>query len=490
MAVTIGIDLGTSNSCAAYHDGRSAQIIETAEGQRTMPSIVGLLSEGRRPLTGRAAQRELHANPEHTFKHIKRVIGQEYSDQLHGFFQYVEGPNGEVWFQGPERAYSASVLSSYIIKSIIDAAERKIGSRPDGAVITVPASFDDRQQAATREAAIKAGLSVKRVHIMQEPAAAALAHGIDQERFATVAVYDLGGGTFYIAIMRCGSSLNRTLGLGGHPNLGGIDCDERLVRRIVELWREDHDQDLMSKSEETMVRVRDTCEQAKITRTTEDRASIWLDHISFGADGINTMNYVIERDSFVDMTKDLIDETIDISSRALASADVTVRDIDHVICVGGMTRIPAIQERVEEFFGKEILRGIVPEEAVAIGAATRAAMLDHRIGGSTFKNIVAVSTGVESASGAMTVAIPKGASLPIERTLTLTTDEDDQDCCSVHVVQGEKLGAKDNTHLMTQHVDVDPAIAGEASVTVDFKYDEHGALTIHQGGVQIYGVDE
>lgn len=502
MVGMIGIDLGTSNSCAAYHDGREVNIIETAEGQRTMPSVISLFPDGVIPLTGRSAERALHSNANFTFRHVKRVIGQKFDDDYHASDQMTEGSNGEVAFIGPERTHSASELQSYLIKAMVDAAEIKFGTRPEGAVITVPANFGSRQQAATREAAVKAGLSLKRVQIMQEPAAAALAHGIDQEKFTTVAVCDIGGGTSDIAILRCGSNLNRTLGLDGSPVLGGVDFDQRIIKWVIDKWYDDRGQDLMAKPAEVMARVRAACEQAKIDLSTRDKTQIYLDHLTVDSsplsddEGVSssilTMNYSLTKNEFVELTQDLIHEITSLCDRAVRDkAQLTVRDIDHVIMVGGMTRVPAIQEAITAYFGRAPLKNVVPEEAVARGAATYAAMLDYRIGGSVFEGVTPLSTGIENADGVMTVAVPRGTNLPkgktLKRTLVATSHEDDQECCTIRIVQGEEDNARANSHLVTHHIPLEPGQeAGEPSFPVDFEYTDTGDLTVMVNGETVW----
>lgn len=485
MGKTIGIDLGTTNSCAAYHDGRQAHIIETVDGNRTMPSVVSL-KDGR-SLTGRAAKREIHGNADFTFRSFKRVIGREFNEQEHSSFQMAEGPNGEVWYQGPDRLYSAAELSSYLIKTMLQAAELKLGERPDGVVITHPAGFNERQKAATREAAQKAGIAHSKIHLMQEPAAAALAHGIDMQGFNTVAVYDLGGGTYDIALMRAGKGLNRVLALDGKSNLGGDDFDQRIVEWLLEKWLDDGHEDLMAKPH-CMIRVGMAAEDAKIALTTQEQARIFIDNLTAGDDGLVGMDYTLTRAEFIEMCRDLIDETLIKTQGAIDKAKITADQVHHVILVGGMTRMPQIRADVAALFGREPRKGIVPEETVARGAATHAAMLDGLIGGSAFINCAAMTTGVRNHNGIMTVGIPKGADLPAEKMLIIGNRDAGQTACSIHVMQGEEERADDNALVVTVHAEHDPCEEGEASIEVLLKQDKDGALSVTVDGDVAYGV--
>ena len=480
MVKTLGVDFGTSNSCGAYHDGHNVIIIESLDGSRLIPSVVGFRENGAIDV-GRTALKNLHQNKDYTFKSSKRVIGTEFDEDLHGWFQYREGPNGEVWFQGPERLHSPAEIASFILRDMLDAAEQKLGFRPDGLCITHPASFNKRQRNSLVEAAMKAGIDVGNVHLYPEPDAAALAYGIGSTQqgkgFAPISVYDLGGGTFDVSIMHCGRDYNKVVGLDGKEDLGGDDFDKIIEEWVLNKWFEETGIDINVVDPGARLRILNACEQAKIDLTRNETTEVYVDMFHADAEtGIHTIKYELTRADFVAMTRHLIDESIAIFDRVVKRAKLPngVEGLKHLILVGGMTRMPAVREAVEKYTG---LRGMTqhsPEEAVAIGAATKAAMLDKRIGGVSTRRVSPTSIGLESATGEMTVIVPKGTALPYGPKRVIATNvADDETTLVINVVEGQKAGAAYNSCLVMQAVDIDPVPVGEASVEVVIEIDEN-----------------
>ncbi len=473
MSLTVGIDLGTTNSCIAFHDGRTADVISTAEGLRIMPSVIAFTEKGER-LVGRPALTQSRSNPAHSFFNTKRLMGETFNPGEDYGHQTVCGTDGMIWFRGPDRNYSCPEMASFLISTMLDAAQHKLGERPKKAVITVPANFSDTARAATLEAGHLAGL--EDVFLLKEPTAAAIAYGVTHSKFTRLAIYDLGGGTFDIALMDVGRGEHTTIETNGSRHLGGADFDQRIIEYAAQEWhKKQTDTDL---SEDAMARVRDASEQAKIDLSSRETATVSVKYAATTARGHHHMNEQLTREQFDTMTSDLVERTMQTCQRALTAANRTRADIDEVILVGGMTRVPAVQKAVEEFFGKKPRKNAInPEEVVAIGAATQAAVRDNRVQ-FNLDDKTSFSFGIKAASGSFARVIPKGSSFPVSQAVLITTHVDDQDICTVHVYEGEEPLAEKNSRLTHMHVPVDVAPAGEATIELTFSLDTNSLLKV------------
>jgi molecular chaperone DnaK len=473
MSITVGIDLGTTNSCIAFHDGREATIIETAEGLRIMPSVVAFKDGGGR-LVGRPALTQSRSNAQFSFFNIKRLMGVRHVDGEDHGAHTTRGDDGFIAFVGPDRVYSAPEMSSFLIEAMLDAAEAKLGERPDRAVITIPANFGNDAAHATKEAGRLAGL--KEVHLLHEPTAAATAYGVSRSKFTRLAIYDFGGGTFDIALMDVGKKEHTTVTTNGNRHLGGADFDSRIVEYAREEWNKKHSNaDL---SEEAMGRIRDASEQAKIALSSQNETAISVRYAHTSEKGHHHMSEPLGREQLEIMTVDIIESTLATCQRALTAAGRTREDVDEVILVGGMTRMPAVARAVEAFFGKKPKKNALnPEEVVAIGAATHAAVLDNRIS-FNLDDRTSMSVGIKATGNAFARVIPKGSPFPTTQSVLVTTSESDQEICTVHIYEGEDHRADKNQRLSHMHVPVDLAPKGEATVEVTFTLDENALLRV------------
>lgn len=474
MTLTVGIDLGTTNSCICFHDGRVPTIIETAEGTRIMPSVVAYTDSGKR-LVGRPALTQSRSNPRYSFLLMKRMMGEHYIDGEDHGIQTAKGPDGLIWFVGPDGSLiSVPEMSSYLISAMLDAAEMKLGQRPDRAVITIPANFGDEAKRGTMEAATMAGL--KEVVLLHEPTAAAIANGIHHKKYTRLAIYDFGGGTFDVALMDVGKGEHTTIETNGQRHLGGADFDTCILEHVRKEWNVKHPQ--IDLSEEALMRVRDACEIAKINLTSVDETSVFVRYAHTNEDGHHHMNETLTKAKLEELTAHLIEQTLATCQRALTSAGRTRDDVDEIILVGGMTRMPAVAAAVTSFFGKEPRKNAMnPEEVVAIGAATHGAVLDHRLR-FNLDDRTAFSFGIKAAGNSFTRVITKGAQFPAEETVPVTTVADDQDICTIHIYEGDSHIADQNKRLAHMHIPVEAAPKGVATIEVTFTLDENAILRV------------
>ena len=477
----IGIDFGTTNSGAAIYTRQGAQMIETVEGDDTMPSAVAQTETGF--VTGQSALRQLGENPEFTFKAVKRYLGVDYSDDEHGDFQMAEGPDGKVWWKGRSGLISGPALVAEVLKSILKAAEFRLGKRPTGAVIAVPVDFHDPQREAIREAAKLAGLD--EVDLFEEPFCAALSYGFGQEGFANIAVYDLGGGTFDITILTMKDGHMNVRGMNGIGFLGGTDFDKRLTDYCVDRFFQDEGEDLKNKPH-CMVHLTKKAEDTKIALSGHDRARVYLENFVVAGDGIKSMNYPVSREDFEQMTKDLIKRTITAVDDALKMADMTERDLHHVVLVGGQSRMPLIHKVLSKKFGAHKLAvGQKPEFAVALGAALKAAELEGIIKQSVLQRIAPSTVSVCRFGGAAYAILPRGTAYPASVALELRPAVEGQAEMCIEIVQGEALAAEENTLLVREVLELDPA--EDATVALRLEADAAGMMTIWLGDEVVYG---
>jgi molecular chaperone DnaK len=472
MSLTVGIDLGTTNSCVAFHDGREASVIATAENLRVMPSVIAFKENGER-LVGRSALTQSRSNSAFSYFNTKRYMGERYHDGEDHGIQFAEGEDGMIWFRGPNGLISAPEMSSYLISAMLDAAEARLGERPDRAVITIPANFGDAASQATKLAAQLAGL--KEVVLLHEPTAAAMAYGVLHQKFTRLAIYDFGGGTFDIALMDVGKGEHTTVETNGTRHLGGADFDSRIVEYARTEWNKSHPEDLTG---DVLPRVRDAAEQAKIALSSQNETNISVRFAHTSERGHHHMNEVLTKDQLENMTADLIEQTLATCQRALTSAGRTRDDVDEVILVGGMTRMPAVATAVEKFFGKKPRKNALnPEEVVAIGAATYAAVLDNRAR-FNLDDRTSFSFGIRASGNAFSRVIPKGSTYPVDNTVLITSSEDDQEICTIHIYEGEDHRANQNNRLGHMHVPIEPAPKGVATIEVKFSLDENALLRV------------
>ena len=483
---TVGIDLGTSNSCIAVWRNGMAEIIEMPGDQRVLPSVVTFPDKDSDPVVGQAAINVSERVPQWCFDRVKLLMGMRWHEGEDTGGKTVEGFDGFTWLRGPDRNYSPSEIAAFLIITMLDAAEAKLGVRPTGAIMTVPAGFDGLQEQAVRKAAHLAGLRPDRVELLQEPTAAALAHGYLLTKFATLAIYDLGGGTFDISIIQAGKKGVAVLGADGNAKLGGTNFDDRLVGHAVRGFFTKHKVDLGTR-EETMDRIRMAAEAAKKELTDSPKSAIRVQYVdTTGPDGILELDEAVTREEFEALVSDLVGQTIDICKRAMAQGKVLKTDIDDVILVGGMTHVPCVREAVTAFFGKKPRLDINPKEVVAIGAAIHAAVRDGRTDAVKLSNRISHSLGLETMANRVFEVFPKGTPFGVEKTVIVTSDEDNQAKLSVYVRQGGDLRADKNVILGREHFDIEPAPAGEPSLEVTFRVDEQGVIEVRHGDVAIF----
>lgn len=476
---TIGIDLGTTNSCVAYYDGTRPVVIEMPGGSLMMPSVVGF-SETGQMIVGNMARRQIsRKDPRYIFSNIKRHIGMLYVDGEEYGIQITRGDDGSRHFVGPDRTYSPEELSAEILKALKSAAERRLGKKATDAVITVPAYFDNNQVRATMEAGKIAGF--RRVHIFTEPEASALAYGVEKAKFSRVGVFDLGGGTFDIVLMKAGMGTIEIIDKDGWTRLGGINFDERIRDYVVERYAAENGVDLRTK-QISMLKIAPAAEGAKKDLTEEPEAALEIMNAAFDPEeaAMRDISFRITREEFESRCRDLVDKAMEISQRCMDRAGWRVEQVDEVLLVGGMTRVPMVREAVADMFGGDKLRDSVsPDLAVALGAAIKAALIDGRLSERVSTNdTLARPFGLEIVGGVMQVVLPRGSAPGDIRTVIVTTAKDKQDVIPIAVLQGEG-GAVDGASVIARYDhSVDPGPAGSQSVELDFMVDENGLLFV------------
>ena len=473
--ITIGIDLGTTNSCVAFHDGKSVEVIDMADGRKTMPSVVSFMEDGE-ILVGQAALDQVNKNTEFTFQHVKRLIGRKFQDNIDVGTQQAEGPDGMIWLKGRDRLYSPAEISSLILKEMKTAAEERIGQPVDGVVIGVPAGFYQDQRAATIEAGKMAGFL--EVELEEEPTAAAIAYALDKKKFATVAVFDLGGGTFDIAIMEVGRGKFKPLDKNGNMRLGGINFDKRIMDWAIEKHKAETGVDLRQKPFATTLLL-DASETGKKDLTKRQKTDIVARFLysDMETNAPRHLTYTLTKDEFEELAEDLVLEALEICAICLKMAERTVSQIDEVILVGGMTRMPMVQDAVKAFFKRAPLKSINPDEAVAKGCAIKAANSDGRLNIS-YSDVVSMSFGIETASGAFMPVILKGSPYGAEESVVVTTVRDAQLAMAIGVFQGEGLTAQENNLVMDYRHAVPEGPAGEHGLKLTFRVGENGLLSV------------
>ena len=457
MSKIIGIDLGTTNSCVSVIEGGEAVVIPNAEGARTTPSVVAFSKDGER-MVGNVAKRQAITNPERTIASIKRHMGSDYKVNIDG------------------KAYTPQEISAIILQKLKSDAESYLGDKVTEAVITVPAYFTDAQRQATKDAGKIAGMEVKR--IINEPTAAALAFGIDQENYQKVMVYDLGGGTFDVSIIEMGDGVQEVLATAGNNHLGGDDFDKKIMDWLVAEFKKEQGIDL-SGDKMAMQRIKEAAEKAKIDLSGMTTAQISLPFITADATGPKHMETTLSRAKFNEMTADLVEATMGPVRQAMSDSGLTMNDIDKILLVGGSTRIPAVQEAIKKFSGKEPFKGINPDECVAMGAALQGGVLGGDVKGLLLLDVTPLSLGIETMGGVNTVIIERNTTIPTKKSQIFSTAADNQTSVEVHVLQGEREFAKDNKTLGMFHLDgIMPARRGVPQIEVTFDIDSNGIVHV------------
>jgi molecular chaperone DnaK len=481
MGKVIGIDLGTTNSCVAVMDGKTAKVIENAEGMRTTPSIVAFSDDGER-LVGQPAKRQAVTNPERTFFAVKRLVGRRYDDPMVEKdkklvpYKIVKASNGDAWVEADGKTYSPSQVSAFILQKMKETAEAHLGQKVDQAVITVPAYFNDAQRQATKDAGKIAGLEVLR--IINEPTAAALAYGLDKSKTGTIAVYDLGGGTFDVSVLEIGDGVFEVKSTNGDTFLGGEDFDMRLVSYLADEFQKEQGINLRN-DKLALQRLKEAAEKAKIELSSTTQTEINLPFITADASGPKHLTMKLTRAKFEALVDDLIQKTIEPCRKALKDAGLTAGEIGEVVLVGGMTRMPKVQEVVKQLFGKEPHKGVNPDEVVAIGAAIQAGVLQGDVKDVLLLDVTPLSLGIETLGGVFTRIIDRNTTIPTKKSQVFSTAEDNQNAVTIRVFQGEREMAADNKVLgQFDLMGIPPSPRGMPQIEVTFDIDANGIVNV------------
>jgi len=481
MGKVIGIDLGTTNSCVAVMEGATPRVIENAEGMRTTPSIVAFTDDGER-LVGQPAKRQAVTNPEKTIFAVKRLIGRRYDDPMVEKdkklvpYKIAKASNGDAWVEADSKTYSPSQISAFILQKMKETAEAHLGQKVDQAVITVPAYFNDAQRQATKDAGKIAGLEVLR--IINEPTAAALAYGLDKQKAGIIAVYDLGGGTFDVSILEIGDGVFEVKSTNGDTFLGGEDFDMRLVSYLADEFQKSQGIDLR-KDKLALQRLKEAAEKAKIELSSTTQTEINLPFITADASGPKHLTMKLTRAKFEALVDDLVQKTVEPCRQAIKDAGLSAAEINEVVLVGGMTRMPKVQEVVKQLFGKEPHKGVNPDEVVAIGAAIQAGVLQGDVKDVLLLDVTPLSLGIETLGGVFTRLIDRNTTIPTKKSQVFSTAEDGQQAVTINVYQGEREMAQDNKSLgRFDLAGIPPAPRGVPQIEVTFDIDANGIVNV------------
>ncbi len=480
MAKVIGIDLGTTNSCVAIMDGKNPKVIENSEGARTTPSVVAFTESEK--LIGQSAKRQAVTNPENTLYAVKRFIGRSFEDDTVqkdlglSPFKIIKGNNGDAWVEAQSEKYSPSQISAFILQKMKETAESYTGETITQAVITVPAYFNDAQRQATKDAGKIAGLEVLR--IINEPTAASLAYGLDKKQSGTVVVYDLGGGTFDVSILEVGDGVFEVKSTNGDTHLGGEDFDLRIIDFLASEFKKEQGIDLKN-DKLALQRLKEAAEKAKIELSSSTQTDVNLPFVTADQSGPKHLNVKLTRAKLEELVDDLLQSTIEPCKKALSDAGLSANDINDVILVGGMTRMPKVTEIVKNFFGKDPSKGVNPDEVVAMGAAIQAGVLQGDVKDVLLLDVTPLSLGIETLGGVFTKLIERNTTVPTKKSQVFSTAEDNQNAVTIRVFQGEREMAADNKLLgQFDLVGIPPAPRGTPQIEVTFDIDANGIVNV------------